>query len=395
MAVTFKKTIGKIHLWLGLASGVIIVFLGITGCILAFEHEIKSVTQPFLYVEESKKPALPPSRLQQIATAALPGKTLHSIAYPEKGKSAQAIFYNADPEYYYIAYINQYTGQVLKVRDENADFFRIVIMGHFYLWLPPEIGQPIVATATLIFLIMLISGLILWWPRNKAARKQRFSVKWNASFKRKNYDLHNVLGFYMTWAAIFIAVTGLVWGFQWFAKSLYFVTSGGKEMVEFYESASKKPVAALNASEPAIDKIWQKMNAEHPDAAVIEVHVPYNDSVAIEAVANPDVDTYWKSDYRYFDQYSLKEIDVKHPYGRYANTSAADKIMRMNYDVHTGAVWGIAGKTIAFFASLIAASLPVTGFLIWRGRHRKKKAPKPAIARKGIVPQYKEMEAGI
>lgn len=395
MALTFKKITGKIHLWLGLASGIIIVFLGITGCILAFEHEIKSFTQPFLYVKESNKPALPPSKLQQIAQTALPGKELHSIAYPEKGKSAQAIFYNDDPEYYYIVYIDQYTGRVLKVRDENADFFRVIVMGHFYLWLPPEIGQPIVATATLIFLIMLISGLVLWWPRNKAARKQRFSVKWNTTFKRKNYDLHNVLGFYMTWAAIFIAVTGLVWGFQWFAKSLYFVTSGGKEMVEFYESVSEKPVTAVNTSEPAMDKIWRKMNAEHADAAVIEVHVPYNDSVAIEAVANPDANTYWKADYRYFDQYSLKEIDVKHAYGRYANTSAADKIMRMNYDVHTGAVWGIAGKTIAFFASLIAASLPITGFLIWRGRHKKKKAVKPVVVKKSIIPQYKELKAGI
>ena len=40
--------------------------------------------------------------------------------------------------------------------------------------------------------------------------------------------------------------------------------------------------------------------------------------------------------------------------------------------MHVGAVLGIAGKLLAFFASLIAASLPVTGFLIWWGRQRKK-----------------------
>ncbi len=36
----------------------------------------------------------------------------------------------------------------------------------------------------------------------------------------------------MTWIAIFIAITGLVFGFQWFAKSLYWATSGGETMVE-------------------------------------------------------------------------------------------------------------------------------------------------------------------
>ena len=47
---TFKKSIRKIHLWLGLASGLIIVFLGITGCILAFQREIEDVTQDYRFV---------------------------------------------------------------------------------------------------------------------------------------------------------------------------------------------------------------------------------------------------------------------------------------------------------------------------------------------------------
>ncbi|MGN6343213.1 MAG: PepSY domain-containing protein [Ginsengibacter sp.] len=44
----------------------------------------------------------------------------------------------------------------------------------------------------------------------------------------------------------------------------------------------------------------------------------------------------------------------------------------MNYDVHVGTVLGLAGKVLAFFASLIAASLPVTGFYIWCGKKHKK-----------------------
>ncbi len=50
----------------------------------------------------------------------------------------------------------------------------------------------------------------------------------------------------------------------------------------------------------------------------------------------------------------------------------ADKIARMNYDIHVGAVLGLAGKILAFSASLIAASLPVTGFYIWWGKKHKK-----------------------
>jgi uncharacterized iron-regulated membrane protein len=369
-----KKLVGKIHLWLGLSVGLIVVFLGITGCMLAFQREIESITHTYDYVKAENKEFLQPSQLGKIAQAILPDKMLHSVTYGEKDRSAQVAFYQFEPSYYYIVYINPYRGEVLKVKDMDRDFFRILIDGHFYLWLPPHIGQPIVATATLIFVVMMITGIILWWPRNKAARKQRFTIKWNARWRRVNYDLHNVFGFYMSWVAIFIALTGLVFGFQCFAKAVYWTTSGGKQLTEFYEPTAGK--ANVSNDLPAIDRIYHKMKAEYATAETIEVHYPINDSVAIGAGANPDADTYWKIDYRWFDQRTLQEVEVKHLYGRFTTASTADKIARMNYDLHVGAIGGITTKIIAFFASLIAASLPITGFYIWWGRRKKKLSSK-------------------
>lgn len=367
-----KKLVGKIHLWLGLSVGLIVVFLGITGCMLAFQREIESVTHTYAYIKAEEKPFLKPSELGPIAQAQLPGKKLHSVTYGSNSESAQIAFYEFEPEeYYYIVYINPYSGEVLKVKNMDRDFFRILIDGHFYLWLPPRIGQPIVASATLIFLLMMITGLILWWPRNKAARRQRFSIKWNARCRRVNYDLHHVFGFYMTWVAIFIALTGLVFGFQWFAKAVYWTTSGGKQLAEFYEPVTQKPGTIDATATPAIDRVYHLMKAEYPTAETIEVHYPINDSVAIGAGANPDAGTYWKVDYRWFDQHTLQEVAVNHLYGRFTTASIADKIARMNYDLHVGAIGGITTKIIAFFASLIAASLPITGFYIWWGRRRK------------------------
>ncbi|RYY35211.1 MAG: PepSY domain-containing protein [Sphingobacteriaceae bacterium] len=379
---TLKFWIGQLHLWLGLASGILVVFLGITGCILAFEQEIRNVTEPYKYTAVQSKPLLPPTRIKAAAEKAMPGKHPHSVGY-EPGKSSTVVYYSAEPEYYYIVYVNPYTAEVLKVKDMSWDFFRIVVDGHFYLWLPPTIGQPIVATCTLIFVILLITGIVLWWPKNRAARKQRFSVKLNAKWRRVNYDMHNVLGFYMTWVIIFIALTGLVWGFQWFAKSVYWVSSGGKQQTEFYESFSDSTlIGKVKHNKNVTDLLWERTVKEMPGfKGSLDVHFPENSKSVIEIAANPDPGTYWKTDYRFYDQYTLKEVEVKHAYGHLDKASVADKISRMNYDIHVGAVLGITGKVIAFFGSLICASMPVTGFIIWWGR-RKKRPSTSRIRRK-------------
>jgi uncharacterized iron-regulated membrane protein len=393
--MNIKKFIGKVHLWLGLSSGLVVFIIAITGCIYAFQEEIQNLTQSYRFVEVKNKPFLFPSQIHEIADQQLPGKQIHAVLYQGKERAAKAIYYSFEEQYYNFIYINPYTGEVLKVKDEFADFFRIVLDGHFYLWLPPEIGQPLIASATLVFLIMMITGLFLWWPRKKGAAKQRFSIKWSVRWRRKNYDLHNVLGFYITWIAIIFALTGLVWGFTWFRDGVYSLASGGKQFIE-YQNPPSDTTAIANFDMPAIDKVYLTMVKEYPNAEWIEVHPPEDHRSAIAANANPDASTYFKIDYRYFDQYTLKELPVNHMWGRESTASGADKVMRMNYDIHVGAILGLPGKVLAFFASLIIASLPVTGFMIWWGRRKKEKRivklPTPESAIKNQEPRLKNHE---
>ncbi|MES2446482.1 MAG: PepSY-associated TM helix domain-containing protein [Bacteroidota bacterium] len=374
----FKYWIGRLHLWLGLISGIFVLFLGLTGCILAFQREIEDAIQTYRFTKTQQQPLLAPTQLKAIADKALPKKHAHSVTY-QPGRSTQVVYYDLLADYYYIVFLNQYTGEVLKVKNMDDDFFRIIIMGHYYLWLPPEIGQPILTTATMIFVFLLISGLVLWWPKSKAARKQRFTVKLKSKWRRLNYDLHNVLGFYMMFIAIFIGLSGMVMGFQWFSKSVYWLSSGGKSMNMFEETYSDTTsLTNINTNVKAADVLWAKFLTDDPKfKGSLDVHIPEDEKGAIEIAKNSDPTTYWKADYRYFDQHTLKEIEVKHIFGKFANATVADKIIRMNYDIHIGAIAGLPGKIIAFVASLIAASMPITGVMIWLGRKKKKNILQP------------------
>lgn len=367
-----KKSIRLVHLWLGLSTGIIVFIVAITGCLYAFQEEIKSSTEAYRYVQKENKPQLLPSEIEEMVTEKFPNEHLHAIHYHGAEKAVEAIFFQNEPtEYYFICYVNPYSGKVIATVNQYEGFFHWVLNGHFYLWLPHEIGQTVVATSTLLFVFLILSGFILWYPKNKRVAKQRFWFKWKETtkWKRKNYDLHNITGFYVLSIALIFALTGLVWGFQWFAFSYHKAFGGESSLV--YEEPKSEVQVGLQQPINALDSTYLYMRKAYPNVSSIEVHPPETDLSPIAANANVDEDTYWKIDYRYFDQYSMKELQVNHVYGRFDKADIADKVLRMNYDIHTGGILGLPGKIFAFLISLLIASMPITGFLIWWGRKNK------------------------
>jgi uncharacterized iron-regulated membrane protein len=384
MSGSLRKIIGKIHLWLGLATGLVVFIVAITGCIYTFEQEITSLYDDYKYVEPQEASFIPPSKAQEIAQDIVPGRHVHGAIYGDKNEALQIVYYEADPEFYQKAYVNPYSGELIKVVDLESGFFHFILDGHLNLWMG-EFGNKIVSYGTLIFLFILISGLILWWPRNKKVAKKRMKFSWadRTRWKRKNYDLHNILGFYASAIALIIAITGLIMTFNWFANGVYTLTGGDKTPTfSFPKNVSEANQEAV-AAEP-IDVIWKRMKQEYPQATSIEMHYPPSDEYTVYAYMKFSEGTYWDADYRYFDSRTLEEVDPGHVYGDIEKASTADMIQRMNYDIHVGAIGGIAGKIIAFLSSLIVGSLPVTGTIIWWGRRKSSK--KARIRRKQSDP---------
>lgn len=364
-----KKLNAWLHLWLGLVSGIIVVVVSITGCILVFEQEIKSLTSPWLHAKKTNAETyLPPSKIHDAVKESFPGNEVHSIWYHGENRSAHMSL-GGDS----LLYVNPYTAEVLAIVD-HEDFFHFIEEGHLYLWLPPDIGKVIVSWATLIFFVLLITGVILWWPKkwNKRGVDQSFTIKWKAKFKRLNYDLHNVLGFYSLIVAMIVAFTGLMMGFAWFNKGVYSLAGG--EVKPRVKAVSDTTLAQNTVMFNQVDKAWHKGMTEigeHNKDQII-VHFPDEPSEAIYVCVDMYMGT-WRD--VYLDQYTLAELPASNP--RIKDLNKADWIRRMNYGLHVGETGGIATKIIYFLASLICASLPVTGFMVWWGKKKKSTKKKP------------------
>lgn len=373
-----------LHLWLGLTSGIIVFIVSITGCLYAFQQEIKDALEPWRFVEAQNKAFVPPSQLLDTAQMYMPGTIPTGLTYSNAEGAAAVGFssFQDGKRSFTAVFMDPYTGRFLNkqqmIGDGRFDFFRFIIDGHRALWLPYEIGRPIVGIGTLIFVTLLLTGLVMWWPKNfkKANLKKSFKIKWNGKFKRLNYDLHNVLGFYTLILAFVLAATGLVWSFEWFGDSLYYVTSGGQSKPGHHHPHSDVSKAGIlaNDSIPVLDLAWYKTLDQEPDVQGMYMSpVPSDEEDAIEIIAYQDHGSWYNSNTYYYDQYTLELYRVQGD--RFSEAGFADQLDMLNYDIHIGSVLGFPGKILAFFISLICASLPVTGFLVWWNKKRKPKKP--------------------
>lgn len=361
-----KYWIGRIHLWLGLASGLVVFIVAITGCIYVFQDELRDLTENHRKVPIQDQPFLLPTSLRANALKTYPEATASAIIYQGKDRSA-SVFLKVGQEYHYI-FLNPYTGQFLYDENLQKDFFTLVEYMHLYLLLPAAIGKPIVDISVLIFVILLVTGLILWWPGRKNRRKQNFVIKWNGRWRRVNYDMHRVLGFYISAIIFVIALTGLSMSYTWVRNGLNAIANGGKKYLLESDYPSSDTLLP-KANQPALDNSFLYAARK---SSLAEMFIVYSGEKATDPIvvtAYAKTLHYYRADNYFFDKSGgklLKEM----PFNK---KSAGLRLNEMTYDLHTGQLLGTGGKIAAFLASLLAASLPVTGVLIWWGRKKKKK----------------------
>jgi len=373
-----KKINDWLHLWLGLVSGIIVIILSITGCVLVFEQEIKELTTSYINVDpQATEKQLPPSALYNKVQAQYPELRIESAWYYGLDKSVKVSLENSDS----IAYVNPYTGAVLALVD-HEDLFHVMDEGHRHLWLPVRIGRQIVGWGTFVFVIISITGIILWWPKrwNKRMLKQSLTINTKAKWKRINYDLHNVLGFYSLSLALVMGLTGLIMAFPWMRKSVMWLSGGMPPRVKV-EKVEPPENEKLADALVVADKIWYKVRQEiaaYNKESVI-IHYPHEEETTVYACTDMHAGR-WRD--LSFDRNTLDLLPRTQK--RIDDSNTAEWISRSNFGLHTGFIGGLTTKILYFIASLICASLPITGFYVWWGKKmkkpKKKKGKTPKLA---------------
>lgn len=404
-----RKIFRNIHLWLSVPFGILITLICFSGAALVFEKEVMELCHRELYfVKKVEAAPLPMEQLVTKVAATLPDSV-----------SVTGVTISSDPERAYQVtlskprrasmYVDQYTGEITG-KYERAPFFNFMFRMH--RWLLDSIkqdggifwGKMIVGTSTLMFVFVLISGIVVWWPHTRKALKSSLKIVANKGWRRFWYDLHVAGGMYALVFLLAMALTGLTWSFQWYRTGFYKTfgvevqpgmghgnaaantTAKGGKREESPEGRSGRPG---NRSEKPEGR------GEHSESREGRKRSPYTNWQQVYeqlAEANPDYKLISVSDGsasvalpRFGNQRGTDRYKFNPRNGEITETTLykdldnSGKIRGWIYSVHVGSWGGMLTRILTFIAALIGASLPLTGYYLWIRRLKKRKIKREAI----------------
>lgn len=405
-----RKIFRNLHLWLSIPFGLLITLICFSGAALVFEKEVMELCHRDLYfVKKVEAAPLPMEQLVGRVAATLPDSI-----------SVTGVNISSDPERTYqitlskprraSMYVDQYTGEVTG-KYERAPFFGVMFRMHRWMLdsMKPDggifWGKIIVGTSTLMFVFVLISGVVVWWPRTRKALKNSLKIVVNKGWRRFWYDLHVAGGMYTLIFLLALSLTGLTWSFQWYRTGFYKVF--GVEVQPGMGHGNAAANATARSGKPEGKPEGREGRGGRPEgrggraeARSEHRHSPYANWERVYeqlAQANPG-----------YRQISVSDGSASVANNRFGNTRGTDrykfnprngeitetvlysdlensgKIRGWIYSVHVGSWGGMLTRILTFIAALIGASLPLTGYYLWiRKKVKRKRAMGVSASRLG------------
>ena len=392
-----KKIFRKIHLWLSVPFGLIITLVCFSGAMLVFENEANEwFRRDLYYVETVKGSPLPMDKLLEKVATTLPDSvavTGVSIS-SDPGRAYQVSL--SKPRRASL-YVDQYTGEV-KGKSERSGFF--MFMFRMHRWLLDSMnpgnegifwGKMIVGVSTLLLVFVLISGIVIWWPRTRKALKNSLKITATKGWRRFWYDLHVGGGMYALIFLLAMALTGLTWSFPWYRTAFYKVfgvevqqrAAQGHEQKSDAQKRNTK-LAAHREKKREGNEVRKGERSRRPE----------NNHSDMYSVTSPFV--YWQEIYDKlrrqnpeYKQISISSGTASVSFNRFGNQRASDrysfntdngeftetslyqhqdksgKIRGWIYSVHVGNWGGMFTRILTFIAALLGSALPLTGYYLW------------------------------
>lgn len=224
-----RRVFLRIHRWLAIPFGVFCCVACFTGAVLTFQDELLGILNWRLHNLSGNERLEDRELAQRILDQLDPRQTIAFVRVPEeRGEPAEVNIAGMGRKN---LLVNPYTGEILGY-PKYSGFFDGVTSFHRWLFNRPanhrdgglSVGRVVMGATAIAMSLILISGIVLWIPKNKKALKSRLKVSTTKGFRRFVYDSHVSLGIYAAIFLLLASLTGPTWSFGWYKQAAMTIT---------------------------------------------------------------------------------------------------------------------------------------------------------------------------
>jgi uncharacterized iron-regulated membrane protein len=371
------------HFYAGLLTLPVLSLLAVTGSLYLFKDEITNVVYaPLVSIEPGAAAPLPASAIVDRAVSYAGGSATAYLPAAAVDRSAR-VYVALDNDETRDVFVNPYTGDVLGDL-RKGDYGNLPLM-HFVrslhsLELVGWPGNRLIEIIAGWTLVLVITGVYLWWPRGQSGVLQ---IRRQAGARTFWRDLHAVTGILAGSVVFFLALTGMPWSGFWgahFQKTINAAGLGYPDGYWFPVAESSVPLAEVltptpwilsNApvpeSAPPAEPGAQAIGVDGAVAALAALDMPagytlafpggaagvYSASVIPDRISGARV--------IHLDQYSGAALFDAH----YADLGALARLVELGTSLHTGQQLGRANQFVMLAACLAILVMSVAAILMW------------------------------
>jgi len=353
--VAFRRFLFRVHLWTAVSSGLFFVVLAVSGCLLGFQEKIDRALHFRLYEVSPASQYLPLSEILYFVGKAHPTDDVVAVLMPVSPRDAWSVALPSG-----IASIDPYTGRVLGLRQRGTTFVGVISQIHVSLACG-RIGRTAVRWIDFAALVLLLSGIQLWWPIRRIGIRGRPITGQPARATRRFWvDVHNSVGAFSFVILLVLVATGavlscegsVVWSLDWLSR---------------HDTRSAAILVRPSEGTPfvSVDRALAIAKATLPGAVPTRMQMPaYGGTYKIEMTSlvqfGSDV-----TETITLDPYSDKVLADDSP----RNASLAERVLTTTAALHTGSLFGLPGRVAMALASLLVALQAWSGaMMLWKRR---------------------------
>jgi len=365
----WKQVWFQLHWFIGITAGTVLVIIGLSGATLAFKDELLDVMNPGVrHVTVETRAPLTPAQLSSIAGAEHGQRVASITVYAQAGAAPRLFFAPRNGQRRGESiYAHPYTGATQPALT-GAEFFEWTESLHRWLLLPRDPGRQVAGALALCLLGLALSGLYLRWPRRPL--DWRTWLTFDPALKGRSFlwNLHAVAGTWCLLVYVALTLTGIYWSYDVVRDN---IDAWAGKPPRMAQAPAKKGGGKEQAPVVDISLAWTRFQQHAAGWTLASVRLPTRAGEAVQFTWLAGDAPHERARSRMSILPADGTVTENEPYSQ---QGLGARLVNIIYPLHMGTYFGLPGRIIVTLASLGLPLFAVTGWMLYLGRRKAKRA---------------------